>query len=146
MNYNAICFCETMDLKLFLVQFCCLSVTWESILLTRFQIAKIRYNRLVLSWDGCLTHRVISDRVHRLLVTLSYFRPDRFVQLLSLIPILILILYILISIDRECNGFYYDSVSWRKQLSSKLISNLSGAEITKNFSTYHYMGCQFDGV
>ena len=34
-----------------------------------------------------LTHRVISDRVHRLLVTLSYFRPDRFVQLLSLIPI-----------------------------------------------------------
>ena len=38
-----------------------------------------------------LTHRVISDRVHRLLVTLSYFRPDRFVQLLSLIPILILL-------------------------------------------------------
>ena len=39
-----------------------------------------------------LSHRVISDRVHRLLVTLSYFRPDRFVQLLSLIPILILLL------------------------------------------------------
>ena len=46
------------------------------------------------SW---LTHRVISDRVHRLLVTLSYFRPDRFVQLLSLIPILILLLYYLVS-------------------------------------------------
>ena len=44
-----------------------------------------------------LTHRVISDRVHRLLVTLSYFRPDRFVQLLSLIPILILLLYLLVS-------------------------------------------------
>ena len=44
-----------------------------------------------------LTHRVISDRVHRLLVTLSYFRPDRFVQLLSLIPILILLLYVLVS-------------------------------------------------
>ena len=44
-----------------------------------------------------LTHRVISDRVHRLLVTLSYFRPDRFVQLLSLIPILILPLYYLVS-------------------------------------------------
>ena len=44
-----------------------------------------------------LTHRVISDRVHRLLVTLSYFRPDRFVQLLSLIPILILLLYYLVS-------------------------------------------------
>ena len=44
-----------------------------------------------------LTHRVISDRVHRLLVTLSYFRPDRFVQLLSLIPIPILLLYYLVS-------------------------------------------------
>ena len=44
-----------------------------------------------------LTHGVISDRVHRLLVTLSYFRPDRFVQLLSLIPMLILLLYLLVS-------------------------------------------------
>ena len=44
-----------------------------------------------------VTHRVISDRVHRLLVTLSYIRPDRFVQLLSLIPILILLLYLLVS-------------------------------------------------
>ena len=44
-----------------------------------------------------ITHRVISDRVHRLLATLSYFRPDRFVQLLSLIPILILLLYLLVS-------------------------------------------------
>ena len=43
-----------------------------------------------------LTHRVISDRVHRLLVTLSYFRPDRFVQPI-LIPILILLLYYLVS-------------------------------------------------
>ena len=50
------------------------------------------------------THRVISDRVHRLLVTLSYFRPDRFVQLLSLIPILILLLYLLVSIDLEYTG------------------------------------------
>ena len=52
-----------------------------------------------------LTHRVISDRVHRLLVTLSYFRPDRFVQLLSLIPILILLLYLLVSIDLEYTDF-----------------------------------------
>ena len=44
-----------------------------------------------------LFHRVISDRVHRLLVTLSYFRQDRFVQLLSLIPILILLFYLLVS-------------------------------------------------
>ena len=42
-----------------------------------------------------LVHRVISDKVHRLFVTLSYFRPDRFVQFLSLIPILILLLYLL---------------------------------------------------
>ena len=34
------------------------------------------------------THRVISDKVHGLLVTLSYFQPDRFVQLLSPIPTL----------------------------------------------------------
>ena len=51
-------------------------------------------DELRLLW---LIHRVISDRVHRLLVTLSYFRPDRFVQLLSLIPILILLLYYLVS-------------------------------------------------
>ena len=47
--------------------------------------------------EGCLynelctvdcTHTVISDKVHRLLVTLSYFRPDRFVQLLSLITLI----------------------------------------------------------
>ena len=50
------------------------------------------------------THRVISDKVHRLLVTLSYFRPDRFVQLLSLIPILILLLNLLVSIDLVYTG------------------------------------------
>ena len=59
------------------------------------------YSRLMVAPDELrsmwLTHRVISDRVHRLLVTLSYFRPDRFVQLLSLIPILILLLYLLVS-------------------------------------------------
>ena len=59
------------------------------------------YSRLMVAPDELgpmgITHRVISDRVHRLLVTLSYFRPDRFVQLLSLIPILILLLYYLVS-------------------------------------------------
>ena len=58
-------------------------------------------SRLIVAPDELglmgITHRVISDRVHRLLVTLSYFRPDRFVQLLSLIPILILLLYYLVS-------------------------------------------------
>ena len=57
-----------------------------------------------MSWDGLVTHRVFSDKVHRLLVTLSYFRPDRFVQLLSLIPILILLLCLLVSIDLEYTG------------------------------------------
>ena len=52
------------------------------------------YRSLLPLW---LTHRVISDRVHRLLVTLSFFRLDRFVQLLSLLPILILLLYLLVS-------------------------------------------------
>ena len=51
------------------------------------------------------THRVISDKVHRLFVTLSYLLPDRFVQLLSLILILILLLYLLVSIDLVCTGF-----------------------------------------
>ena len=59
------------------------------------------YSRLMVAPDELepmwLTHRVFSDRVHCLLVTLSYFRPERFVQLLSLIPILILLLYFLVS-------------------------------------------------
>ena len=59
------------------------------------------YSRLMVAPDELepmwLTHRVISDRVHRLLVMLSYFRPDRFVQLLSRIPILILLFYFLVS-------------------------------------------------
>ena len=53
---------------------------------------------------GWLYHRVISDRVYRLFVTLSYFRPDRFMQLLSLIPILILHLFFLVSIDIVYTG------------------------------------------
>ena len=53
---------------------------------------------------GWLSHRVISDKVHRLFVKLSYFRPDRFVQLLSLIPILILLLDFLVSIDIVYSG------------------------------------------
>ena len=53
-------------------------------------------SRLMVAPDefryGGLSQRVILDRLHRLLVTLSYFRPDRFVHFLSLIPILILFL------------------------------------------------------
>ena len=92
-------------------------------------------DELRLMW---LTHRVISDRVHRLLVTLSYFRPDRFVQLLSLIPILILLLYYLVSgcLTRVFWFIAAAEVLLERQLNSKLNSNLSGAEITSNFSTY----------
>ena len=59
--------------------------------------------------SGWLTHRVTSDKVHRLVVTLSYFRPNRFVQLLSLIQILILLLYLLVSIDLVYTSIY----GWR---------------------------------
>ena len=62
-----------------------------------FKVLFETYGRARLVMFFGLTHRVISDRVHRLLVTLSYFRPDRFVQLLSLIPILFLLLYLLVS-------------------------------------------------
>ena len=46
------------------------------------------------------THVVSSDRVQRLVVKLCYF-----VQILSLIPILILLLHLLVSIDLEYTGF-----------------------------------------
>ena len=53
---------------------------------------------------GICTYSVISDKAHRLFVTLSYFRPERFVQLLSLIPILILLLFLLVSVDIVYTG------------------------------------------
>ena len=65
-------------------------------------------SRLLVAPDelciGYCAHRVISAKVHRLLVTLSYFRLDRFVQLLSLLPILILLLNLLVSIDLVYTG------------------------------------------
>ena len=78
-----------------LKMFCLIS----NLFLVTFKLLR-SYLRLMVAPDELslsLTHRVLSDRVHRLLVTLSYFRPDRFVQLLSLIPILILLLYLLVS-------------------------------------------------
>ena len=66
---------------------------------------------------GWLSHRVISDKIHRLFVTLSYFRLDRFVQLLSLIPILILLLYFLVSI----NLVYADIVAKLEARKSKCL-------------------------
>ena len=61
-------------------------------------------------WPFRITLKVTSDKVYRLFVTpdrfgrISYFRPDRFVQVLSLIPILILLLYLLVSIDLLYTG------------------------------------------
>ena len=75
-----------------------------------------------------ITHRVISAE-------LSYFRPDRFVQLLSLIPILVLLLYFLVSIDLVYIGLL-ELVPEREQLYSKLNSNCSGVETTSSFNTY----------
>ena len=72
---------------------------------------------------GWLTHRVISDKVHRLFVPLSYFQPDRFVQLLSLIPILILLLYLLVSIDLVYTG----------------ICEISGTVLEKNYCLISYI-------
>ena len=51
-----------------------------------------------------LNHKVFSENNHRLFVTLSYFWPDRLVQLLSLMPILILLLYLLVLIDPVYTG------------------------------------------
>ena len=75
--------------------------------LSNSRLVKACSRLLVAPDEFCLmycTRRVISDRVHRLLVTLSYFRPDRFVQLLCLIQILILLLYLLVSIDLVYTG------------------------------------------
>ena len=86
-----------------LKMFCLISNLFlvNSKLLRSYSRLMVAPDELSLMW---LTHRVISDRVHRLLAMLSYFRPDRFVHLLSLMPILILILYLLVSIDLEYTG------------------------------------------
>ena len=66
-------------------------------------------------WLSVCTHRVISDRVHRLLVTLSYFRSDRFVQLLSLLLYLLYLTLISPSLNRS-------SVYWVSRVSSWWLS------------------------
>ena len=59
-------------------------------------------------------HIVISDQVHRLFDTPSYFRPIKFVQLLSPLPTLALLLYILVSI--EYTGFMVRLRIWKSNL------------------------------
>ena len=66
-------------------------------------------NRIVIRFElytRYCTHRVISEKVHPLFVALSDFRPDRFVQFLSIIPILILLLHLLVSTDLVYTGIY----------------------------------------
>ena len=61
----------------------------------------LKYLRSVLFRKKCFVRSVL---VYRLLVTLSYFRPDRFVHFLILTPLLILLLYLLVSIDLAYSG------------------------------------------
>ena len=49
----------------------------------------LKENFILSFGPGWLSHRVISDKVHRLFVTLSYNGPARFVPFRSLITILI---------------------------------------------------------
>ena len=72
---------------------------------------------------GWLTPRVISDKIHRLFVTLFSFRSDRFVHLLSLLPILFLLLYSPVSKDLVYTGICEvgtQKLSEEEQLYAKL--------------------------
>ena len=53
---------------------------------------------------GWLTHKKISDKVHRLFVMLPFFRPFRVVQFRKVIPLLTLLLYFLVSKDLVYTG------------------------------------------
>ena len=60
-------------------------------------------------------------------------------QLLSLIPILIFLLYLLVSIDLVYTGLcelVLEVYPEREQLYSKFNSNCSGVETTSSFKTY----------
>ena len=117
--------------------FAILQLSKSKIYFSKSRLVRFCSRLLVIPYELCIiyyTHKVISDKIHCLLVTLSYFRPDRFVQLLSLIPILILLFYLLVSIDLVYNGLS-ELVPEREQLYSKLKSNCSGAETTSSFIT-----------
>ena len=85
------------------------------------------------------SHRVFSDKIHHLLFTLSYFRPDRFVQLLSLIPILILLLYLIVSKDLVYNGISTGfCIEERKRQLHFNLNYISWAETKNSFSITSY--------
>ena len=90
-----------------------------------------------------LTHSVISDKVQRLFVKLSFFRPDRFVQLLNLIRNLILLIS---PILKRSSVYWFLRVRYlelfrKRTMSSKFYSNCSGAETTSSFSTTNNCQC-----
>ena len=74
---------------------------------------------------------------------LSCFRPDRFVQLLSLKPILILLLYLLVSTDlvsTDIRDLGYGTCPEGEEITSKIYLNCSGAETTSSPSSI--ISCQ----
>ena len=105
----------------------------------RLLISFVLSDQMVDLEKNWYTHRVISVKVNRLLVTLSYFRLDRFVQLLSLIPILILLFYHLVSINLVYTGLcelVLGVYPEGEQLYSKIHLNCSGADTTSSFTIY----------
>ena len=76
---------------------------------------------------GWLTQRLISNKVHRLFVTLNFFRPDGFVQLLNVKPILILLSDLLVSLDLVYTGIcvvrYQELLEKRNCLLSRISSS-----------------------
>ena len=71
--------CNTNSDKNWLMLFTFSAETWNWLIDIKKRF--ILVSQQTELWPLACTHRVISDKVHRLLVTLSYFRPDRFVQL-----------------------------------------------------------------
>ena len=65
---------------------------------------QIRFHFVVVEFKFVwLSHKVL-DNVHRLFFTLSFFWLDKFVQIFSLISILVLLLFLLESIDIVYTG------------------------------------------
>ena len=74
---------------------------------------------------GWTSHREISDKVHHLFCRAICFQPDRFVQLLSLIAVLFLLLYFLFSIDLEIYLVYCEFRGAKKTTDSNHFNEFS---------------------
>ena len=71
-----------------------------------------------------------------ILILLLYLMVSIDLEYTGLIPILILLFYLMVSIDLEYTGLCQSFSRRREQLYSKFYSNCSGAETTSSFSTY----------